>query len=53
MFEVKSDILKKVLEHFADEQYLISEKVNWTFSEFLKTQFVIFQSFLLELQSSR
>ena len=36
MFEVKSDILKKVMEHFADEQFLISESVNWTFSDFFE-----------------
>ncbi len=36
MFEVKPDILKQVVEHFADEQFLISESQDWTFSEFFE-----------------
>ena len=32
MFEVKPDILKQVFEHFADEQFLISESNDWSFS---------------------
>ncbi|MDP7174865.1 MAG: AMP-binding protein, partial [SAR324 cluster bacterium] len=36
MFEVKPDILKQVLEHFAGEQFLISESVDWTFSDFFE-----------------
>ena len=36
MFEVKPDILKQILEHFADEQFLISESQDWTFSAFFE-----------------
>ena len=36
MFEVKPHILKQVLEHFADEQFLISESQDWTFSAFFE-----------------
>ncbi|MDP6215929.1 MAG: AMP-binding protein, partial [SAR324 cluster bacterium] len=36
MFEVKPDILKQVVEHFADEQFLISESQDWTFSAFFE-----------------
>ncbi|MAF54984.1 MAG: 2-succinylbenzoate-CoA ligase [Deltaproteobacteria bacterium] len=36
MFEVKPDILKQVLEHFGGEQFLISESVDWTFSDFFE-----------------
>ena len=36
MFEVKPDILKQVVEHFADDQFLISESQDWTFSEFFE-----------------
>ncbi|MDE0793759.1 MAG: AMP-binding protein [SAR324 cluster bacterium] len=36
MFEVKPDILKQVLERFADEQFLSTESQDWTFSDFFE-----------------
>ena len=45
MFEVKPDILKQVLEHFADEQFLINESADWTFSDFFE-QAVFFSNSL-------
>jgi len=36
MFEVKPDILKQVLERFADEQFLITESQDWTFTDFFE-----------------
>ena len=36
MFEVKQDILKQIVDRFADVQFLISESQYWTFSDFFE-----------------
>ena len=44
MFEVKPDILKKILERFADEQFLSTESQDWTFSEFFEETILLSNS---------
>ena len=44
MIEVKPDILKQVLDRFADEQFLITESQDWTFSDFFEEALIFSNS---------
>ena len=39
MFEVKKDILFKILESFSENYFLISENRTWSFGEFFEESF--------------
>ena len=50
MFEVKPNILKQVLERFADEQFLICESQTWTFADFFEEAIIFSNSLLISPQ---